>query len=249
MDLPQELNDMVYHHLWQEVPAIIRIKTHRDIKIYYENMRGYINNFGLPQWLLTSKAILEEGLEQFKTKAIFLFPGTQHWIYDEVYQESTSYITPLVDVFTATRLCIRTFTKGDMSRIQVYEDVVPEIQRLADIFGPHLCVLSIILENYVTLHGSFSSKDIQLPIPNFKNPSIQIRRLELFLKIRGGPDTRKWTRAIPAALEIEVTNHGKSLVGADGRFEIKETKYWDCGKISTDLGSLAWIASFTKGRG
>lgn len=81
-ELPRELRDLVYHHLWQSKPRLDfegrredifyakytpqpvarRSDQHRD-----RDERSLPT--GLPQWLRTSKMILEEGLEAFNRNA------------------------------------------------------------------------------------------------------------------------------------------------------------------------------------
>jgi hypothetical protein len=63
MNLPQELRDMVYHELWQQTPSVRIERSDSNLNLIYllygHHWGG--TTVGLPLWLLTSKAILEQG--------------------------------------------------------------------------------------------------------------------------------------------------------------------------------------------
>ncbi|OAL06640.1 hypothetical protein IQ06DRAFT_2203 [Phaeosphaeriaceae sp. SRC1lsM3a] len=77
--LPRELRDLVYHQLWQNTPRLF-LQTpfrllyrplDRDSYCSFNHMaRSHdgrliqVDTHGLPLWLLTSKAMLSEGLSQ-----------------------------------------------------------------------------------------------------------------------------------------------------------------------------------------
>ena len=253
MSLPQELRDMIYHELWQEIPAIIKChKFGQDISVRYDGMRRPVMVLGLPQWLLASKAILNEGMSQFKRHAMCsLLDAAFSSTDDRENQDINPKISPLVDMSTASRFCvtINACHVVNVPLIRTKAHVLPSIQRLADTFGPNLRILSIFLDQYI-FKGRLASPQntvwrVYLPFPKIIDPRIQLQKLEVRLRIVGRSDTDAYAPGILAALEAELTGHGKLLVGETGKFEIKEIEHRYPYGVAT-MGPLAWIASYTK---
>ncbi|KAH6629774.1 hypothetical protein C7974DRAFT_454694 [Boeremia exigua] len=96
-DLPRELRDMVYPHLWEGI-APVRPATgysRRDaFEVHYGQFKHYDGRMsGLPRWLLTSKQILREGLEQFNKHATWVCHAN---VCDKVDDQYSSLIGPSV---------------------------------------------------------------------------------------------------------------------------------------------------------
>ncbi|KAF2797650.1 hypothetical protein K505DRAFT_322405 [Melanomma pulvis-pyrius CBS 109.77] len=78
MQFAREIRDMVYHELWKETPNIKAPQRRSRLIARYDDSEdsddsGSFEPRGLPfWWLLTSKAILEEGMAQFRRKEKWL---------------------------------------------------------------------------------------------------------------------------------------------------------------------------------
>jgi hypothetical protein len=75
-DLPHELPDLVYDHLWRyETPSICIRQRNASGYAVYASPPSVIypigTKRGLPIWLLTSNAMLHEGTEQFQRAGLF----------------------------------------------------------------------------------------------------------------------------------------------------------------------------------
>lgn len=109
-DLPRELRDMVYHRLWQHSPYLdIDFDPYRlvfgphddyqDFRVLYDPSATYLwpakwgsARSGLPLWLLTNKAFLNEGVAQSR------YGG--RWIIDSFpYSGKTGKLGPRNDNF------------------------------------------------------------------------------------------------------------------------------------------------------
>jgi hypothetical protein len=68
LTLPRELRNQIYHHLWSSVPARALSTGHTAWYFCVPMPLSLLSNpipVGLPSWLPTSRAMLQEGLEQF----------------------------------------------------------------------------------------------------------------------------------------------------------------------------------------
>lgn len=102
LTLPREIRDLIYHELWLHAPDIrLHDQSHcRPIEMTYElDFCGPIQ--GLPEWLLTSKVILQEGLEQLYRVAL--------WTIQKTIPANHPYSkpNPLAGLAAATNLCLR----------------------------------------------------------------------------------------------------------------------------------------------
>lgn len=66
MSLPRELRDQIYHHLWRATKLAINVQGLHLHALYNSPARHETPVSRPPPWLLTSKAILKEGIERLE---------------------------------------------------------------------------------------------------------------------------------------------------------------------------------------
>jgi hypothetical protein len=102
--LPQELRDLIYNELWKFTPCIqltAQGSQPSTLELKYGTC-NYGSCPGLPQWLLVSKAVLQEGLRQLFQHAIWQWSLFRNYT-SSVYTKRN----PLAGLSTATNLYIR----------------------------------------------------------------------------------------------------------------------------------------------
>jgi hypothetical protein len=77
-DLPRELRDEIYHHLWQVRPIVLISTTEPGLRTlayydrkYLEEDVYWFHDVGPPEWLCTNKQIQEEGFDRSRRKGLW----------------------------------------------------------------------------------------------------------------------------------------------------------------------------------
>jgi hypothetical protein len=72
--LPREIRDSVYDELWKATPGV-RVPHHWiDVRLSYGRHGWWEKHDGLPAWLLTSKTVMKEGIEQLLFNSSWTWP-------------------------------------------------------------------------------------------------------------------------------------------------------------------------------
>jgi hypothetical protein len=107
MDLPRELRDVVYHEAWKLTPVIVASAnglklshwskdSHTYLRVTYPHDQARCVPLGLPQWLRTSKSMLNEGMVQLRREAVWRFTETNAIDMDESAAGSSPLLYPCV---------------------------------------------------------------------------------------------------------------------------------------------------------
>jgi hypothetical protein len=255
MNLPQEIRDMIYHEIWLNIPAAMRSRKYdEDIRVQYDGMRDTIPAIGLPSWLLTSKAILEQGMAQFKRNAVFSLPRIpgHHETRRVEERDFGPDISPLVDMSTASRLHVEVWGRNvDFFHWICHLGMArPDIQCIVSKFGCNLQVLRITMSQGFSNSGPPSTSEspwrVVLPFSPIARGGAKFRKIEVCLKIYGREETWRFGDGILAALKDEITRHGRLIVGMNGKYSVQDITDYDTRNTASLLKPVAWLASFTR---
>jgi hypothetical protein len=87
MSLPREIRNTIFHDLLKLQP-VRKLRYKGDlVKLYYDTVESsqHCYSDGLPIWLLTNKAFLLEGMEQFHLKTTWSFAPSHIYLSPEAY--------------------------------------------------------------------------------------------------------------------------------------------------------------------
>jgi hypothetical protein len=145
---------MVYHELWMHTPTILvamislRDLEHRKVRLFYGDALGH-DTLGLPQWLLTNKAILEKGLKQLRDHMVVSWSHER--TQDLKYDIANSW--PLIDIFSATRFRIDISAISDNKQNVIRPNCIADAatKKLVARLNPNMKALDLRME-YITWH-------------------------------------------------------------------------------------------------
>jgi hypothetical protein len=87
MSLPREIRNIIFHDLWK-LASVQKLRFKGDlVKLYYDTAdpSQQLYTRGLPIWLLTNKAFLLEGMEQFHLKTTSSFAPSHIHLSPDAY--------------------------------------------------------------------------------------------------------------------------------------------------------------------
>ncbi|KAF2876300.1 hypothetical protein BDV95DRAFT_221751 [Massariosphaeria phaeospora] len=148
-DMPREIRDDIYHLIWKEEQMVSVPYRGSTFMIEYDKRPySYRCKKPLPTWLLTNKAMLEEGLAQFQRKSKCFWPA-KAWCATTFSQAATrdDYVkaiygwdphnqhmkSPLLVPFTYEALSMKVKTKREdnFTHARLYDDLQPVLQPVA----------------------------------------------------------------------------------------------------------------------
>jgi hypothetical protein len=225
MDLPQELRDMVYHELLRHSSSLILPqRSHERIKVLYGKLPSY-ETIGLPNWLLTNKAILSQGLAQLLRNSSWHWWAT--WNQSSV-EEPQSPLAGLsaASNFSMTGIPLFQYANNVPSvkgkTMKLHDLVIPasRVGKILSACTPKLKTLTLALE--FDLRGLVPSRDWDLiwtlDLAFLDTTNLQLDSLTICLHVSGynysvhAVKVSKWQNAV----RTEVTRVGELLVGVGG---------------------------------
>lgn len=85
-----------------------------------------------------------------------------------------------------------------------------------------------------------------LPLPEIRNSEMEIRKLEVRLRVSSVLDIGGLVPVVLTALEDELTTHRKRLVGEKVPFQVKPIRLWENETTCPSFQSLAWVATYSR---
>ncbi|KAF2832193.1 hypothetical protein CC86DRAFT_400965 [Ophiobolus disseminans] len=254
MDLPQELHDLVYHHLWQYSNLVFAVpnpaptdKCRSHLQAFYGTKPAQKELYtGLPMWLLANKSILHQGLATFVANATL---SVNH---------SAAKTVPLVDMYQTKRFCLQFADQhvGPILAIDM-ESYIAVPQHIPSF--PNLTSLGFVITFSVPsgFEQYYSAKDDEpweVSVPGFKVKGTLVRKLEVRLELSGYREYMHKRRAeeIREAFEKEVERTGAETLGKGGWFKtVRSEAVWKGGGKSTQdvLEPYVFVATYVKGEG
>lgn len=185
--LPQELQDLIYHHLWTHSPILwLKHFTPRAaIAITYHHAPGTpsYNERGLPRWLLTNNNILASGLTQLKRHASWSWFAAA---YDVPGRANT------LGGACAARNCTISDLKYLQREGETRSHCVQRVEHpgagLASLFTRNLQLLTLGLGAHLSVHDTY-----RLDIARFGNAGLHLKslRVTLLLFLKGEAEAQE----------------------------------------------------------
>jgi len=198
----------------------------------------------LSRWLLTNKAILEQGLKQFLANAT---------CSAEPSAEAKS--APLVDMSTANRYRLQCrpcrpyddFWIADRWALHEQIDLLPNFK----VLGLNM-TLNVDDPQCIGRDRPRRSRRNKpwkiVDIPGFGVHQPQIRKLEIRLEVNGPFALQRHIEVIRAAFAAEVTRIGEELPGKGGSIKVStQAAVWQNEQSATALEPYVLKATYTKG--
>ena len=204
MELPQELRDMVYHELWNLTPSI-RLP---HLVLCYDGATDEDEGC-LSGWLLTNKAILEQGLQQLHRSVIWNWRASHVRYVPSPATRSSS----LIALTTATHF--RIYLESTASAQSVHtpgldiQDVLPKL-------GSDLKVLDLELHVYFSNRHVLALQGVppwQVILPSFRTLDVQPEELNVRIEVYRGIHGNVLASEMLSALEPIIKQRGEKVLG------------------------------------
>jgi len=225
MELPQELQDMVYDEVWKEdghilvAPTALKDMYHNQLQLDYEESIGSHTD-GLPQWLLTNKAIYEKGLKQLRAKSKL------SWTNALPHKKKMSSWLPEDDVTAAAEFNIQLEYVMSLANWLHQDDHTPlkienQIRKLALKLNPDLEVLNITISVGIddTVYDDMKPWFVDLPYLETQSGA-KLKEINVRLELLDQEDEATYSDAVLAALEESTILFG-TFFGVEGTLESK----------------------------
>jgi hypothetical protein len=236
--LPREIRDMVYHELWRDasqMSLMVLIKeatsTHQLIIRYEDCATNPVNssrseskqslNSGLPQWLLSNKAFLDEGLEQLFRKATWMV-NSQQWrspCSKEIFCNTKAGITTarsliiIMDI-TNSVLCLGAYFHQKIKHKLIFPGLHSAHLEVMGTPMPHLTSLHIKLEySWIAYLDHKYTLDLSCI-----ETTLHLKRFSISISM----DRDKDCKLLQPIIDKEACRLGCSFVGEDHHLDIEE---------------------------
>jgi hypothetical protein len=249
MELPQELQDMVYHHLWLDTPTVVitspslrviiqaalqddvQQEPQDQVRLRYDPAPAAAGRevFGFPRWLLANKAILDKGLKQLRDNMTVSWSDTRTKKGGFKTRHKPS---SLIDVLAATNLRFLFYAiPGSTSKImRTRASAGLSVQALTHELGPKMKSLEfhmLFTLDEDTLDISNASPVPWLVVfpPSSSNVITRSLPLAETLKVRlalaGHSDVGALGKQVQLGLKREAIRLAERLVGRGAKSELK----------------------------
>jgi hypothetical protein len=270
LSLPREIRNAIYHELWKLGSVRALSFNGHPARLYYGAIDADHPRCvkGMPTWLLTNKAFLAEGMEQFHLKATWLFeptpPRFEASHYVRLFPNVPPKILPsgrvirqdtkVIDLSTARELTLRThrpsidwlkvFHIPADDRTYVYSILTrlesSSIKLKTLRFSTEFCYQQL-LENPMDWRLQLGCLNkFQLQLDKFE---YEVKGLEHLCKPHC-ENVAAW-RLVQGAFAEAVKRVGKVWVGENGKLEVKVVKKREL-HIGVWRSTLDWKYTYAK---
>lgn len=231
--LPQELRDQVFHELWKLAPVVLLNQKNADTSVpiilsYGSRTTTSIysqNVYGLPKWLLASKAILNDGLRQLLRNAA--------WEWYEPRVPAIGYSNPLVGMSAATNFAVldHAFLHNRRARTDAALQPLEKPYHSAELITPLLSSKLQVLDLNLRIQMHHRDTCI-LHLSRFGSKNLRLNKLKICLRLKLAAlsaSTHEHDVAYASFLaqaESEVTALARAWVGETSTIQLEETISW-----------------------
>ena len=216
MNLPRELHDLIYHGLWLENPCIWLPGSHWTQVSCFSTLK--LTPSGLPLWLRTSKAVLEEGFAHLFTYAVWTMSRFPVDI-------SKSTAANLVGTHIAANLAMTTGTQLPQPSDHVHfrQTIAPRLlsETAPLLTNPHLKIPVVnIGYGAMFLKGDASTFSLAVNLLQLNNLTARLDSFIIRYSVYCNAISASFVSALKMAYEAETRRVGLLFVGSDGTMKM-----------------------------